>query len=75
MTISVWHVKIRLETNGCAKQYMFYLAKYLSTVLSYLYGIIMYCTINAPGNGNNVVDVINTTDKFFLKGKWNFLVN
>ena len=32
----------------------------------------MYCTINAPGNGNNVVDVINATYKIFLKGKWNF---
>ena len=35
----------------------------------------MYCAINAPGNGNNVVNVINETDKMFSKGTWNFLVN
>ena len=64
-----------LYTNSCAQQYMLYLATYLMTVLSYLYGIIMYCTINAPGNGNNVVDVINAADKLFLKVKRNFLVN
>ena len=39
------------------------------TVLSSSYGIIMYQAINAPGNGNNVVDVINATDKRNLKGK------
>ena len=64
-----------LNTNSCAQQYMFYLDTYLITVLSSLYGIIMYCAINAPGNGNNVVDVMNATDKRFSKGKWNFLVN
>ena len=67
--------KVWLDTNGCATQYMFYLATYLMTLLSSLYGIIMYCAINAPGNGNNVVNVINETYKLFLKGKWNFLVN
>ena len=64
-----------LNTNSCAQQCMLYLDTYLMNVLSYLYGIIMYCTINAPGNGNNVVDVINAADKLFLKLKWNFLVN
>ena len=64
-----------LETNGCAKQYMLYLATYLMTVISSLYGIIMYGEILAYVNGNNVVDVINATVKLFLKGKWNFLLN
>ena len=45
-------------------------------VLSYLYGIIMYCAINAPGHGNDVVDELNATDKNnFKEKKRNFLVN
>ena len=39
------------------------------TVLSYSYGIIMDCTINAPGHGNNVVDGLNAMDKRYLKGE------
>ena len=31
-------------------------------VLSYLYGIIMNLSINAPGHKNNVVDGHNSTD-------------
>ena len=38
-------------------------------VLSYSYGIIMDHTINAPGNGKNVVDELNATYKRYLKGK------
>ena len=67
--------KVWLDTNCCAHQYMFYLDIYLITVLSSLYVIIMYFAINSPGNGNNVVNVINETDKMFSKGTWNFLVN
>ena len=45
------------------------------TVLSSSYGIIMDHAINAPGHGKNVVDGINTTDKPYLKEKWNLLIN
>ena len=38
------------------------------SVLSYLYGVIMDREINAPGHVNSVVDVINATDKLYLKG-------
>ena len=38
-------------------------------VLSSSYGIIIYCAINAPDHGKNVVDVINATDKHYLKGE------
>ena len=31
--------------------------------------------INASGHGKNVVDRLNGTDKLYLKGKWNLLVN
>ena len=36
-------------------------------MLSYSYDIIMYIAINSPGHVNNVVDVINETDNFYLK--------
>ena len=45
------------------------------TVLSYLYGIKMDREINATGHGKNIIDVINATDRRYLKGKWNFLEN
>ena len=43
------------------------------TVLSYSYGIIMECEINVPGHGNNVVDGLNATGKYDLKGKLKFI--
>ena len=51
------------DTGGCAKQYMCDLDKYLMTVLSSSYDIIMDRAINVPGHGNNVVDGLNTTEK------------
>ena len=57
------------DTYGCANKYRCSLSIYLMTVLSYSYCIIMYCKINAPGYGNNVVDGLNTTDKHYLKGE------
>ena len=35
----------------------------------------MYRSINAPGNGKDVVYGLNATDKSYLKGKWNLVVN
>ena len=43
------------------------------TVLSYSYGITMDCAINAPVHRNNVVDVINVTDKHYLKEKMDLI--
>ena len=54
-------------TNGYAKQYRCDLAIYLMYVLSSSYGITMDRTINATGNGNNVVDGLNETYKHYLK--------
>ena len=42
---------------------------YLITVLSSSYGIITDHAINSPGNGNNVVDGLNATEKRYLKVK------
>ena len=44
-------------------------------MLSSSYDIINDREINAPGHGKNVVDGINATDKRYLKGKWNLLLN
>ena len=55
------------DTDGCAKQHMRALDIYLMTLLSYSYGIIMYRTINAPGQGKNISDGINATYKRDLK--------
>ena len=55
------------DTEGCAKKYRCDLAIYLMTVLSSSYGIIMDRAINSPGNQNIVVDVINATEKNYLK--------
>ena len=47
----------------------------LMTVLSSSYGNIMDHAMNAPGRGNNVVDGLNATDKLYLKGKRDLLIN
>ena len=49
------------------KQYRCALDMYLMTMLSSSYGIIMDCSIHAPGHGNNVVDGLNATEKLYLK--------
>ena len=55
------------DAHDCALQYMCALAIYLMNILLYLYGIILDLAINASGNGNNVVYVLNATDKCYLK--------
>ena len=67
--------KLWEDTDGCTKKYRFALDIYLMNVLSSSYGIIMDHAINEPGHGNNFVDGLNATDKRYLKGKWNLLVN
>ena len=48
--------------DGCTKQYRCAMDIYLMTVLQSLYDIIMDRSINAPSNGNNVVDGIDYTE-------------
>ena len=60
-------------TDGCAKQYMCALAKYLITVLSYSYSIVLDRANSSPWHGKNVVDGINTKDKSYLKGEMKFI--
>ena len=59
---------VREDTYGCAKQYRRALAIYLMTFLSYPYGIIMVCAINAPGHRKKVVDELNATKKTLFEG-------
>ena len=56
------------ETDDRENKYSNDLAKYLMTVLSYSYVIIMDFKINALGHGNNFVDGLNATEKSYLKG-------
>ena len=60
---------VQKDTGGCVKQYICDLDKYLMTVLSSSYSIITDHTINSPGHVNNVFDVLNLTDKRYLKGE------
>ena len=55
------------DNDSCEKIFRCVLAVYLMTMLSSLYDIIMYRAINAPGHGNNSVNVLNPTDKHYLK--------
>ena len=57
------------DTDDSANQYRCALDIYLTTVLSYSYGIIMDSKVNAPGHGKNVVNGLNSTYKRYLKGE------
>ena len=61
------------DTDGCAKEYRCVLDIYLMTVLSSSNFIITYHSINTPGHVNNVGDVLNATDKRYLKGEMEFI--
>ena len=63
------------DKDGCTKQYTFAFAIYLMTVLSYSHVIIMVRALNTRGHGNNFDDGLNATEKFYLKGKWNLLLD
>ena len=63
------------DTDGCAKKYMCALTIYLMTVLSSSYGIMMDRAVNAPCHGKNVVDGLNSMEKFIRRKKWNLLVS
>ena len=49
------------DTDGCADTYRCDLDMYLMTLLSYIYGIIICHSLNAPSQGKNVVDNFNDT--------------
>ena len=55
------------DAYDCVKQYRCSLAIHLMTVLSSLYGITMYHSINSPVRGKNLVDGLNATVKRYLK--------
>ena len=55
------------DTDSCSNQFRCSLDLYLMTVLSSSYGVIIDCTINAPGHRNNYIDGINATDKHYFK--------
>ena len=57
------------DTNCCAKKNRCDLGIYLMSVLSSSHGIIIYRAIHAPGHGNNVADILNATEKRYLKGE------
>ena len=54
------------DTDGCSKKYRCVLDIYLMTVLSYLYGTIIYYKIDSPGHRDDVFDVLNDTAKQYL---------
>ena len=61
------------NTDGYAQQYRCALDICFMTVLSYLYGIIIYCTINAPDHRNDVFDVLNDNDRQYLREQMELL--
>ena len=60
---------VREDNDGCAEKYRCALPIYLMTVFSSSYYIIIDRVIIAPGHGNNVVYVLNTTENRYLKEK------
>ena len=63
------------DTDGCAKQYRCALDIYLMTVLSYSYGIIMDCSINAPGHVKMPLVDSMQQKNIIWSNKCNLLVN
>ena len=63
------------DTNGFDNQYMYALAIYLMTVLSYSYGIIMNrAKMHLFMSRMLLMDTIQVTN-VIRRSKWNFLVN
>ena len=57
------------DTDGCDNKYRCALDIYLMAELSSSYGIIMDRTIILPYHVNNVVYIINATEKHYLNGE------
>ena len=58
--------KIWEKNDGCAEQYSCAYALYLISVMSQTYSIIIDHGISAPGNGKEVVDVLNAVDERYI---------
>ena len=54
-------------TDGCDKQYIFELTVYFMEIISLTLKIIKDREIGATGNGKDVVNVINTRYKRYLR--------
>ena len=54
------------NTDGFAEQYICPSALYLMSVISQTYSLIIDWGISAPGNGKEVVDVLNDVDKRYI---------
>ena len=52
--------------DGCAYQYRCANALYLLSMLSHSYNTVIYRGVGSPGNGKDVVDGLNATNKRFL---------
>ena len=59
--ITIWE-----NTDGCVKKYRCASALYLMSVMSQCYSIIIDQGISEPGNGKEVVDVLNAVDKRYI---------
>ena len=57
--------KIWENTGGCAEQYICVTGLYLLTTLDHDYDIIIDRSVGSPGNGQYIVDVLNTIKKRF----------
>ena len=54
------------QTDGCAKQYMCYIAYYLMSYLSTSYQIVLDRAVDTPGHGKYLVDGFNAVQKRYL---------
>eukprot|EP00957_Ditylum_brightwellii_P183226 13956607-Ditylum_brightwellii.AAC.1 len=52
-------------TEGCAKQYRCATAKYLLSLISVSFNIIIDRAVRAPGHRKDKVDGLNASDKAF----------
>ena len=59
--VNIWE-----DTNVCEDQYICATALYLISILTLAHGIIINRWVGAPGNFEDVVDVLNATEKLFI---------
>ena len=66
MFLDAGHSTIWDNTEGCAEHYRWAIALYLFLILLQSFNKIICRRISAPGNGREVVDVLNYTYKRFI---------
>ena len=54
------------QTYGFSNQYRCYISYYLISFLSKSYQIVLYRSVDTPGQGKYVVDVFNAVQKRYL---------